>query len=238
MPRGRKARPVLWRPDQSDTVGPFFSVLATHGKETPMGGAIDYLSNLETYSPTQNPDRRILYQLIRWITSDVARRKWGVNLKPALDGKPLRGQELKLVRAEGALWTKILNLAAAVHLADPHGYPHAAVWWALCILEAECTSIVHAESEDSAPVTKGRYLSGFEEKTAALKRRENPFNKPHTNRLFGAAIVIADGSTGKKEDEDLFYAREYVPYIEARSSLSAFLRKKGTQKIMLKTKLI
>ncbi|MGI8933416.1 MAG: hypothetical protein ACR2FS_05020 [Phormidesmis sp.] len=176
----------------------------------------------------------MIYQLLRWSIGDVARRKWGANIQPMLEGKALGGKMLSLVQKEGALMTKLLNLVSEVHLVDPQNHPHAAFWWALCILESECTSIVHYESEEAAPSRKRDYVSDYEGITAALRRRKNPFEKPYTKQLFDTALKIANGATGAKADEDLFYSRAYEPYLKARSDTATFLRKKGTEKLLLK----
>lgn len=234
MVRGRKSKVQMWMPRQADLFGPFSSELITGMSSTPLSASIDYLTNLDIYQPSQNRDCAVLYQFMRWAVSDVARRKWGANIQQLLRGKPLEGKMLELVRKEGALLTKLLNLVSEVHLLNPQNHLHAAFWWLVCVLESECTSIVRYESKEDAPSWKRDYMSDYEGITAALRRQKNPFTKPYTRRLFDEAVKIAKKSSGAKADEDLFTAKAYKPYLDARSDIATFLRKKGTDKLLLK----
>jgi len=79
--------------------------------------------------------------------------------------------------------------------------------------------------------SKSGLLSPYEGNTAKLKKRRNPFQAGTSKRLFDAACKLANEASNSYEDRDseLFYPSKYLPYIEARSKLAAFLRKKGTK---------
>ena len=234
MPRGRKAKTPLWQPRQVDVLGPFVNQLGSSGSNTPISIVISYFSNLQFYQPTQDKDRLILYQFMRWCMADVSQRKWGVDLQLSLGGKPLDRRMATLVRKEGAILTKLLNLVAEVHLVKQHGYPYAALWWATCIMEGECTFTRQYKTTFEAPSTKDGYVSQFQGITAALANKRNPFKKKHTKLLFDDAIELSNKSTRRKEDEDRFYSSIYMPYLTARSDMTKFLREKGTEIMVIK----
>ena len=234
MARGRKAKIPLWMPRQVDVLGPFASQLVADASSTPISMVISYFSNLQFYQPTQNKDRLFFYQFMRWCMADVSQRKWGVDLQLSLGGKPLERRMATLVRKEGAILTKLLNLVADAHFVKQHDYPYAACWWAACIMEGECTFTRQYRTTFEAPSTKDSYVSQFQGITAALANKRNPFKKEHTKLLFDDAIKLSDKSTRRKEDEDRFYSSTYMPYLTARSDMTKFLREKGTEIMVIK----
>lgn len=228
MPRGRKPSPKLWNPYQADILGPFSGDLLISG-DTPMAAATTFLANLgDFYRPPENETEMLMNLMMRWGVGDVVRRKFGVNIQPTLGAKPLDRNSKRLVKQEGLLLTKLLNLVSDVYLLRPYDYPHPVYWWIGCAMEG-CSLRGLYGSNGGWPTSKTETVRGFESFTASLKARENPFTLPNSERLFDTALEIADYSTGARQDEDEFYCRSLRPYIQARSDAAKVLRKKETK---------
>lgn len=231
MSRGRKKATRLWLPQQSDVFGPFIGELILK-QSTPLSAAITYLANLSIYQPAKNLEMLEMYQLISWSVAYVARRRWSANIELKFDGKPLSGTMRTLVERQGEMFSALLELVTEVHLISPRKHTHAAFWWLNCILESECTPIISYSNKADCPTGKGEYVADFQSITQRLKELEakaNPFFKPWTKELFDVAMETADKTASER---NLFYAQKYKPYLDARSNMASFLRKKGTETVI------
>lgn len=232
MARGRKAAPLLYRADQVDMLGP---VLASrlNAPNTSMEVAIDLLSNLNYEprlpAPFRTPAAKIQNQLTRYAVADVVRRRWNRDLAITMRGKGFDGVTAAMVKAEGLLMIRLLNLVVATQ-AVTDGTPPPAIWWALVTLEGGATLRPRLYGEDEAwPKTKTEFIAAFKSITGDLMSYKNPFVMPYTTLLFDSAIEQALKETGRKADKDGFYVRDWQTYLEARADTVKFLKKKGTK---------
>lgn len=229
MVRGRKPleKPLLWSPHVIDVFGPVY-VESLLKSDWPMHRTIEALASIEDIRPSKTDIAFGQNLVTRWAMSDVIRRKWNPKMSPAYLGVKLNRDTSKLVKLEGLMLTKLLQLVSEVFLIAPSGYKHPATWWGLCCVEGCSMRRLKHSSEDWA-TTKKQSLREFEGITAALRKRENPFQLSHSRKLFDLAVTMAEAGTGSTADKDSFYARGYKPFLDARAETAKYLRGKKVQ---------
>ncbi len=236
MARGRKATPVLWRPDTVDVKGPIYvGALA----DQPMGQVLEVIGCLPSPKFFGDAVATISSVNLRYAVAEVIRQRWYPPMRIALNGQKPDSTTRKLAKAEGLVLSKLLDIINEIFLLNPSGYTHPAYWWFECILcigDHSPQMAIDTERGDKKSLVWQRY----EGDTAKLRGNTNGIDNPFSNRasrlVFDQAIALSQNSTNCEEDRtsSQFYPSKYLPYVEARSKVSALLRKEGTKLVKFK----
>lgn len=230
MVRGRKSGAVLLRPDIVKEEGPIFVASL---RNQPIGEVLRFVSGLP--DPEQFSDKLQLCSdiYLRWAIADVVRRRWCPTMRVESMGERLTATERNHIKAEGQVLSALLDIVSEVSVFDDGGYAHHTYWWLDCCREPS-THRMSSWRIDSSAETKAHVLSTYEGHSRMLRgsgrannQKENPFLFGPSSRLFGKAIPMALGGTGKKADADHFYFKKYDPYLKARAELAKTIRKGG-----------
>ena len=244
MPRGRKIRPFLWKPKEVDAILPVGTCFRGI-PDSKMEVAIDILLNLNYNYPPTTMLHAAGWGCIRFAVADVVRRKYNINIQIVEQGKPIKGFKKKQIRQEGLLLTRLLNMILDVHNVMPCGYPSPAEWWIKCLMDLHWLHVIPTSPGQKA-AGKLEIIKQFQTQTGLLMKRQNPFANTESRKrfadtatLFDAAIALAEPFTGKAEDQEGFYYKQYAPYIEARSALTKLMKTAkihGSESPYIKTK--
>ena len=251
MPRGRKARTwidvyrdteVTYAPNTIGAVG-LVGISGMVFTDTPFVRVVEGLMNLQATHPPKGEIEAMLQIRLRYVCSDFLSRKFNINPPwPLVDemGKPLKRSTLKYIKMLGAEATALFNLVSDVFAVRPiPGFTSAAEVWAAMMLEG-VSGIIPQEAVDAGMIdgaTKREAIDQYQKRTKALSDREcNPYPRGAHKSFFDIAMAIASQATGRQEDRFSIYARSYLPYLKARSELSAYIDTKKSKIKMLKNK--
>ena len=196
--------------------------------------------NLQFTNPPTSATEAVCQIRLRYVCSDFLSRKFNISPPwPLADemGKPLKGRTLKYIRMLGAEATALFNLVSDVFAVRAiTGFNSAAEVWAAMMLE-NLPRTEYFDSDEFAGLTKRQAVADYENNSAALAERENPFRSDTAHHaFFQSACLFAQQATGRKDDRLSIYGRSYLPYLRARTSCRLTSSQKNLKQKCLKNK--
>lgn len=216
----------LWRPDVVTMTGPIYAGQFAIDNHT--AAALGVIGCLPLPEFFDNKVQTILDVQLRYAVADVIRRRWYPKMRVQIDGRAPEAPTQKLIRANGLVLSKLLDIVSEVFLFDPCGYAHPAYWWLDNCLEIGAHRLAVLADSNKTGASKALLKSTYDASTAALRRFENPFEGDFSRPLFDRAVKMAAATVlhNYSDDSDLFHPAKFLPYLAARSKLSALAREK------------